>query len=241
MPPPAPVPPAYPPPPPPAIPQGPSAADQAFAAIGAQGRALLSGLDPSGTRPTLIVAAVLAVIVFGSLLLNGALPARSLGGQPPVQPGQTAPPVSQPGQPIEVAGGIRVYPPAGWIAAPPPATGGQWTNTIQLQKGAAIVDLYVRPGFQGDLGALASAFLNEVLAPSSSQLAVSQGVTVPVGGATGVRVTYTGNFNGQALEGIVIAVILNGRPIVFDAWAPQGQLAPYSADIDRIAQTVEVR
>ena len=66
------------PPPPPPPPPG----SQAFATVGAQGRAIISRLDPTGIRPTLYVGAVLLVLVFGSVLLNGILPARAAPSGP---------------------------------------------------------------------------------------------------------------------------------------------------------------
>jgi hypothetical protein len=223
-----------PPPPPPPAPAAPLPG-QAFAAIGAQGRAVLSRLDPSGNRPAAIVGLVLLALVFGSLVINAAIPAR---GAPGVGNGPGPGPQPPPGGSVEFAGGVHVYPQPGWTYGMPAQ------DQLRLEKGAAVLDVFVDASVQGDSAAVLTWYLENVLRPSASQLAVSEVQVVPAsGGATGVRQTYTGNFVGvqQPLEGQLTAVILGGRPLIFDAWGAQGQLAPALGDIGRMIDTTEVR
>lgn len=224
-----------PPPPPPPPTAAPPPGAEAFAAFGAQGRAILGRLDPTGNRPTAIVGLIILALVFGSVTLNAALPSRAVAG-----PGTGQGPVPQPppGGSIEFANGVRVYPQPGWV----PETPKQ--DSLRLQKGGAILDVFVDATVQGDAAAVLSWYRDDVLRPAASQLAVSQAEVVSsAGGATGVRLTYAGNFNGvqQPLEGQVTVVILGGRPLIFDGWAAQGQLASALTDIGQMVATAEIR
>ncbi|MEO7117738.1 MAG: hypothetical protein ABIZ34_02070, partial [Candidatus Limnocylindrales bacterium] len=226
---------AAPPPPPAATPplpppvSGQTAPPVDFATVAAPARRVLARLDPTGWRPTGIVLGIILALVFGTQLLNAALPART-GTGPDPQP--------QPGTPIDVGQGVRVYPQAGWSADTSVA------DQVRLQKGSAVVDVFVFAGFQGDASALLSSYVEQRLRPGAGQLAVSGSQAIPVtAGSPGVRATYVGNFTGvqQAIEGELTAISLGGRAILFDGWANQGQLGPALDEVHLMAQTVEVR
>lgn len=139
---------------------------------------------------------MLLAVVFGSQIINAALPApRSVGPLP----------VAQPGTAVPVGNGVFVYPPSGWVAqAAGPAA-------VRLTKGS--VELYVRTDLPGDLTTMLDTYVRQVLEPAASQV----------------------------MEGQLTAFVLLGRPILFDAWAIQGQLSAAANELDRMIATVEVR
>lgn len=234
------------PPPPPAPPD---IAD-AFGSFAGPGRDLLSRLDPTGWRSTLTVAGILAAIVFGSLLLNAIIPARpTTAGIPgpgpvvpgpatpgPVAPGPATPGPVAPGQGIDMGNGVIINPPAGW-------TGQLESGRLRLQKGSVTVDVHVDPQYQGDAVTLVNSFVQQMQAVASQFTATPAQVIALTAGAPGARATYVGLFQGigQPLEGQVTAMTLQGRGLVFDAYAPQGQLATGLPDVTTIINTVQVR
>lgn len=232
---PLPAPGAPPPPtPPPVAPPAPPDIADAFGALTGHGRSMLSRLDPSGWRSTLTVAGVMAAVVFGSLFLNAIVPVSARPG-PGGQPGPT--PVTS-GRGVQLGGGVIIYPPAGWTAE------SLGSGQLRLSQGAVVVDVRLNATFQGDAATLVDSFVREVMQPQASQFSSTPVQVVPVAaGAPGARATYSGNFEGISypLEGQLTGVILRGRPLLFDAYAPQGQLAPALSEIGTLIETVEVR
>ncbi len=231
-------PPAVPVAPPPPLPVGPpppappDIAD-AFGALTGQGRAVLARLDPTGWRPTLIVAGVMVALVFGSLFLNALIPVSARPG-PGGGPGPG--PVT-PGRGVELGNGVFIHPPTGWIAE----SGG--AGQIRLQQGLVVVDVRLESGFQGDAAGMVDAFVRGMQQQASQFTSTPVQIVQLAAGAPGARAAYSGIFPGiqNALEGQVTGVILQGRPLLFDAYAPQGQLASAASEITTLINTVEVR
>ena len=198
-----------------------------FSGVAVQGRAVLGRLDPTGWRPTIIVASVLLAVVFGTQIINAALPAAR-----PVGPG----PVAAPGTAIPVGNGVYIYPPQGWVAQ---AAG---SAAVRLTKGS--VELYVRTDLTGDPATMLDTYVRQVLETAASQLTVTTPAPIPLApGTPALRSAYVGTFDGisQTMEGQLTALVLQGRPILFDAWAIQGQLSAAANELDRMIATVEVR
>jgi hypothetical protein len=172
------------------------------------------------------VGGILLAIVFGTQLVNAALPTPGQG------PGVDPAPV--PGTPIEVAPGVRVYPQPGWIQ--------EAGSTNRLRKGPIALDVNVPSGSWADPGALYQAFVDQVLRQGATQLSATPGQVVQVRGGPGVQGTYVGTFQQvqQPVEGQVTAIIVNGRAIVFDAWSVQGQLGQGLHEVSLMIGTVEV-
>ena len=171
--------------------------------------------------PTIGLAAVLGIVVFGGYVAAGAL--------------------SQPaGPPIAVAGVIRVQPLSGWelagrFASPPGA---------RLSRGNGNLDFAALP-FNGSSLDLVREYVNQVLDPEADQLSVSRQAE-PVtlrSGLTGVRIRYIGQF-GRAqvsIEGEVTAIVSPaGVGAIFDAWSPEGLLQYVIDDIHRMIDRAEV-
>ncbi len=219
-------PPLAPPPPPPFTPTPDLGA--ALGTTGNQGRAVLGRLDPTGWRPTLIVGAVLLAVVFGTQFVNALVPNRATGPGPSIPQGSA----------VEIGAGVYLRAQAGWQAQM------IQPGHLRLSKGIAVLDARFFGSFQGDASALISSYVEQILRPDSSQLATTPVQVVPVAaGSPGARATYVGSFTSvpQPIEGQLTAVLLQGRPILFDAWASQGQLDQALFDVGRMLETLEVR
>jgi hypothetical protein len=157
--------------------------------------------------PTLAVIVVLVTVVLGGYVTAGALSA-STGG------------------PRTVGGIVTVEPAAGWRFVEdiggPSGAGGRFT------RGSGTLDVLVGRAV-GDAPTTARAYILGSLEPNSNGLTVSPGLDpVPLdGGLTAVRLSYSGVFDqsGVPIEGeVTVAVTPAGAGVIFDAWAPQGQL-----------------
>jgi hypothetical protein len=178
---------------------------------------------PSKIRwvPTVVLAAVLGVVVFGGYVAAGAL--------------------SQPaGPPISVAGVVRVQPRSGWELA-----GGFGSpRGARLSRGSGNLD-FVALSFNGSSLDLVREYVNQVLEPGAEQLSVSkeaESVTLR-NGLSGVRIRYIGLFGkAQAsIEGEVTAIVSPaGVGAIFDAWSPEGLLQYVIDDIHRMIDRAQV-
>lgn len=174
-----------------------------------------------GLLPTVVVAAVLLVVVFGGYAVGGAL--------------------SRPtGPPVEIAGVVRVQPLSGWEEA------GRFTDPagVRLTRGGANLDV-VAVAFDGSAEDLARWYVQRILEPEAERLSVSpQAEHVRLAsGLEGARVAYVGLF-GKALvpiEGEVTAVVSpSGTGVVFDAWGAEGVLRYVLEDVRAMIDDVEV-
>ena len=98
---------------------------------------------------------------------------------------------------------------------------------------------------EAQLGTVTGITRHQLLVDDAEQLRVSQ-IAEPValgGGLSGSRIAYVGTFgNVQApIEGEVTAVVsASGVGVVFDGWAPSGQLRLAIDDIRRMVETAEI-
>ena len=171
--------------------------------------------------PPLLVAVVIVGVVAGGYVVADAL------GEPS-------------GGATTVSASVTVTPLPGWELAerfgdPPGA---------RFTRGSASLDV-ASIAFAGSDVDLLAAYLQEVLEPDAEQLQVSETVE-PValaGGLTGSRIAYVGTFGDvQApIEGEVTAVVSpSGVGVVFDGWAPSGQLQYATSDIRTMVRTAEI-
>ena len=157
--------------------------------------------------PTVAVALAVAVVVLGGYVTAGALTGAA-------------------GSAHLVGGVVTVRPASGWEPVGAPGT----SSAARFTRGSATLDVFTGTA-QGDARALADAYVEGSLDPSSSGLSVSPATewrAVPMdGGLVGVRLGYSGVFDqsGVPIEGEITAVVTaSGAGVVFDGWAPQGQL-----------------
>ena len=141
---------------------------------------------------------------------------------------------------VTVSASVRITPLPGWVLAErfgdPPG--------IRLTSGSTSLDVATIPFTGTDVDLLAS-YVNEVLEPDAEQFQVSEEVE-PIrlaSGLTGTRIAYVGLFGDvQApIEGEVTAVVSpSGAGVIFDGWAPAGQLQFEIDEIDEMIEHAEI-
>ena len=184
------------------------------------------GFDPATLRQTFLVAGVIAALFYGSSVLNEALPANA------ADQGK----VTVAGESIDVGDGVRISPVEGWLSSPHDSGSG-----IRLEKGVVVVDLYPET-VGGNAGALAKAYLDDILKPGATQLTATD--TEVAGGAKGTaaRFAYQGIFEGVdvPIEGEVTAVFVGAQGVVADAWSRQGDLEGLLAEVHAMLDSIQV-
>ena len=170
--------------------------------------------------PVVVVALVLVGVVFGGYVTAGALSSTA-------------------GGPVDVAGLVRVRPPAGWeigerFSDPP---------VVRLTRGGGNLDV-AAGSFAGSAEALMREYVSGSLEPQAEQLSVSGVEAVRLAsGLRAVRVSYVGTFRDVPvpIEGEVTAVVSDsGVGVIFDGWASSGQLQSVRGDVRTMIETAEV-
>jgi hypothetical protein len=167
--------------------------------------------------PVVVLAAVLAAVTSGGYLTSDAL-------------GEIQ------GAAATVGTSVRVTPLPGWQLA------GSSTDPdrIRLTSGSTSLDVAAFP-FDGTEIDLLGRYVDNILEPDAEQFRVSEEVE-PVrlaSGLAGSRIAYVGLFGEvQApIEGEVTAVVSpSGQGVMFNGWAPAGQL---QFEIDEIDEMIE--
>lgn len=171
--------------------------------------------------PVIALAAVLAAVTSGGYLTSDAL-GEVRGGA------------------VAVGTSVRVNPFPGWELA------GRSTDPdrIRLTSGSTSLDVAAFP-FDGTDVDLLGRYVENILAPDAEQFRVSEAVE-PVrlaSGLTGSRIAYVGLFGDvQApIEGEVTAVVSpTGQGVIFNGWAPAGQLQFEIDEIDTMIERAEI-
>jgi hypothetical protein len=171
--------------------------------------------------PVVALAAVLAAVTSGGYLTSDAL------GE--IQGGAVA-----------VGTSVRVTPFPGWELADRSTE----PDRIRLTSGSTSLDVAAFP-FDGTDVDLLGRYVDDVLEPDAEQFRVSEEVE-PVrlaSGLIGSRIAYVGLFGDvQApIEGEVTAVVSpSGEGVIFDGWAPAGQLQFEIDEIDAMIERAEI-
>lgn len=164
--------------------------------------------------PTIVVASVIVVLVFGGFVTAAAL--------------------SEPaGPPVTVGRAVTVQPLTGWEALEGGEAGG--LPAARLTRGGGNLDVVVAPFYASGARSLANEYIDRVLRRQLSSLSVSDNfTTVALGGALlAERFTYVGvTDTGASVEGeVTVTVTQTGAGVVFDGWAPEGLLSFVDGDI----------
>ena len=171
--------------------------------------------------------AIILAVSFGGFVVAGELEA-SVDVSEPVPTGP----------PVPVAMGVSIRPVAGWEETE------RYTQPdgVRLSRGVAHLDAYAFPAF-GTPDEIFEDYRANGLQPQASQLEVSTAQPVLIGdGAQAIRVPYVGVFGDQAaaIEGeVTAAVTADGVAILFDGWAPQGELGFSVAEIRAMVEGVD--
>jgi hypothetical protein len=171
--------------------------------------------------PVIALTAVLAAVTSGGYLTSDAL-GEVRGGA------------------VAVGTSVRVTPFPGWELA------GRSTDPdrIRLTSGSTSLDVAAFP-FDGTDVDLLGWYVDNILEPGAEQFRVSEAVE-PVrlaSGLTGSRIAYVGLFGDvQApIEGEVTAVVSpTGQGVIFNGWAPAGQLQFEIDEIDAMIERAEI-
>jgi hypothetical protein len=181
-----------------------------------------SKLDPETRRPTMAVAAIIAVLVLGTQVVNDAIPTPAGADQAT-------------GATVEVGPGVQITRLSGWVVKAHKDAPG-----IRLQKGGVFIDLYPET-FAGDSVALANAYLTDVLEPDATDVSASGVEVVDIRAGPAARFTYVGIFTGASgtIEGEVTA--LPGSPaVIVDAWGAEGALGDLLGEVRAMLETIAV-
>ena len=171
--------------------------------------------------PVVVLGAVLAAVTSGGYLTSDAL-GEIQGGA------------------VKVGTSVRVTPLPGWELA------GRSTDPdrVRLTSGSTSLDVAAFP-FDGTDVDLLGRYVDDVLEPDAEQFRVSEEVE-PVrlaSGPAGSRIAYVGLFGDvQApIEGEVTAVVSpSGQGVIFNGWAPAGQLQFEIDEIDVMIERAEI-
>jgi hypothetical protein len=171
--------------------------------------------------PVVVLVAVMTGVVSGGYLTSDAL-------------GETS------GETVMVSASVRITPLPGWVLA---ERFGD-PQGIRLTSGSTSLDVATIP-FTGTDVDLLALYMDEVLEPDAEQFQVSEEVE-PIrlaSGLTGTRIAYVGLFGDvQApVEGEVTAVVSpSGAGVIFNGWAPAGQLQFEIDEIDEMIERAEI-
>lgn len=178
-------------------------------------------LRPRRWIPVVALAAVLSAVVSGGYLTSDAI-GQIRGGA------------------VDVTASVRVTPFTGWELA------GRSTDPdqVRLTSGSTSLDVAAVP-FDGTDVDLLGWYVENILESDAEQFRVSEEVE-PVrlaSGLTGSRIAYVGLFGDvQApIEGEVTTVVSpSGEGVIFDGWAPAGQLQFEIDEIDAMVEHAEI-
>jgi hypothetical protein len=171
--------------------------------------------------PVIALATLLAAVTSGGYLASDAL------GE--IQGGAVA-----------VGTSVRVTPFSGWELADSSTD----PDRIRLTSGSTSLDVAAFP-FDGTDVDLLGRYVDNILEPGAEQFRVSEEVDSVrlASGLTGSRIAYVGLFGDvQApIEGEVTAVVSpSGEGVIFDGWAPAGQLQFEIDEIDAMIERAEI-
>ena len=171
--------------------------------------------------PVLVLAVLIVGIVSGGYVTSDAL--GRVGGET-----------------VVVSPSVSVTALPGWELA------GRFQNPtgVRLSKGSASLDV-ASLAFTGGGEELLATYVRDVLEPGAEQFRVSETAERVVldSGQVGSRIAYVGMFGDvQApIEGEVTAVATpDGVGVIFDGWAPSGQLQFAIDDIHTMIQRAEI-
>jgi hypothetical protein len=167
--------------------------------------------------PLLAVLAVIAVLTLGARGVEGAA-----------------------ASPIAIDG-VRIRPAPGW--AQEQRTDEDGVHRLWLRKGVAGLFVVAIEGLGGTPEALAADYVRRGLGGEYARVTTGglEGAALP--GVRAVRFGYVGvTGEGVTVEGVVVvAVVPGGTGVVFDGFAPQGELAAVVGELRSMIETAVLR
>jgi hypothetical protein len=171
--------------------------------------------------PVLVLAVLMVGIVSGGYLTSDAL-------------GEAG------GDTVLVSSSVTVTALPGWEVA----DRFEGPTGVRLTKGGASLDVASVP-FTGGSEGLLAAYVENILEPEAEQFRLSETVEEVLldSGQVGARIAYVGLFGDvQApIGGEVTSVVTpEGLGVIFDGWAPSGQLPFAIEDIHTMVRRAEI-
>lgn len=160
--------------------------------------------------PVLVVVALIGVVVGGAQVLSAAVAADAVPA-------------------LRVGSAVQIQPRPGWevqaVTTTPPSA--------RLHRGPVLLNVLAMAPEPAGPAAVADRYLAEQLGQRLSQLAVATQVpALLANGVPAVRFAYMGiTTDGRAVEGVVVAATTGRASVVFDAWAPSGELVTVAEDL----------
>lgn len=177
--------------------------------------------DRSGLLATIVVGAIVAGVTLGGIGLDRAIAAPS-AGQVALQ-------------------SVHIAAEPGWMVVPPP-DGEQASDTeVELQKGDVVLAIFhIADGYSGDRESLLSD-AEQSLDDGSADIQFQQTFEATLGGDVDVSsVGFTAILNSQTLDGELLATVYYGNAVVFEAFAPQGDLDIAQHEIETMVGSLEL-
>ncbi len=181
-------------------------------------------LDGVRWRPTALVAAVIAVVVVGGLVLNGILPAPSAGTQ-------------------DIGGGVTITAASGWVLTSAP---GDNSAGIVLQKGDATLTAQVLSrSYSGSSGSV-MAQVRQQLESQVTQISYGDEHQTLIAGNDSTSVLFEAILSGSerssshmgTVDGELVCMVVSDNAVVVEVAAPQGDLQYVTDDISAMVKTV---
>ena len=163
---------------------------------------------------TLAVAAVVAAVVLGGLGLDSVLAAPSAGS-------------------VDLGAGVTMTAAPGWVKVETDMTVG-----VKLQKGSVVLLSAAQRSQETPSQALESEM--DGLRSEASEVAFGPEQTVEIGGRETVLVVFTAILPAGTADGEIVCLAVEGRIVVVDVVAPQGNLQRAEDDIKTMIGSIEV-
>jgi hypothetical protein len=197
----------------------------------------MSELPPEGPAPleprrrllpTIVVAAIIALVVPGGLGVDAVIAAPSAGT-------------------VTVGGSVTITAAPGWILASSEgdSSGGDASGGVRLLKANAILNAQlVSSNYPGD----SESMLGEeraALAGDSAQISYGDVHRTSIGGNDTTFVLFeavvaSGDWSG-IVDGELVCMVVEGNAVVVVVAAPQGDLDPVIDDVSAMLVSVRVR
>jgi hypothetical protein len=183
-----------------------------------------SAFDRSRLAPTLVVAAILAGVVFGGIGLDRAIAAPSAGT-------------------IGLGGAIEMNAAPGWVLAPADA-GGNSPGWIELRKSDALLYATVTDqSYSGDAATVLAQQETE-LRSETAQISFGEEHDSAVGANPAAMVVFEAVVSDGAqsgtVDGEVVAVVVDGNAVALQVFIGQGEFGSITDDVAAMVSSLRV-
>ena len=170
--------------------------------------------------PTVVVAAIIAVVTLGGIGLDKVIAAPSAGT-------------------VAVGGSVTITAASGWVLISP---AGDTSQGIQLQKGNAVLTAQLISSSYGGTSAGMVSDAEQSLGGDSAQVSYGDAHHGAISGHDTTYVTFEAAMTSGTQSGIVdgelVCMVVGRNEVVLVAAAPQGDLEPAIDDLAAMLKSV---